>query len=406
MFWRGESLQYRLILTLSLFLIGSLHTMIFAIFQIPENFLMGHDSLSLSVVCKVILYSFAIGVSLGHQMLCRRFGLRKALYFGLVCNLVGIMTLLFNQYVSPTKGLISLIILDMMFFGMALTSVINALVTYIIIEFPKRVGLGIVALFAFFNLGPMTAPLLMDLSEAFHFEKFVYYFLIALLLISIWFVHVYFFDPPVSREVHLKKGSIIWRQLHYRLGLFVISITMYALTETSFSLWGYLKIQMILGEAVANETIPFFWLFLIVGQVFLLAPLYFVSAKRIFYFLVVMVILSACMFPIQSSSAGFVVWLAIAGFGCSAVFPILLSQMEKEMMPFARGNALLPYIEKSISLMFAGYFSGVGIMDLWVQIKSKSLYFDLSTHFHFAALFIAITCLVFIFLNLTAEKKL
>lgn len=406
MFWRGESLTSRMILTLGLFLIGSLHTMIFAIFQIPKNFLMGHESTALAAICKIILYFFAIAMSLSHQLLCRTFGLRKTLYFGLLCNLFGLATLILNHYVTGGSGLISLIIVDMIFFGMALTSVVNGLVTYIIIEFPKKVGMGIVALFAFFNIGPMTAPLFMEFFKASGTGIALDYILIGLILLSIWFVHIYFLNPPISPEkIQLRRGGVIWRELHYRLGLFVIAIIAYGYTETTFNLWGYIKIKNVFGVQLADETIPFFWMFLIIGQLFMLIPLYFLPAKKVFYFLVAVVAASCLFFPLQEKLGGFIGWLVVAGFGCSAVFPILLSQMEKEILPFAHGASIIPYIEKSISLMLAGYFIGVGLVDLWVQILGERPIFSDLTHFRLAAGAIVITAGISVFLDLTAPKS-
>lgn len=405
MFWQGESLIHRLILTLGLFLIGTLHTMIFAIFQIPKNFLMGHESFQLSLVCKLILYFFAIIMSFSHQFLCRTFGLRRTLYFGLLCNFFGVATLLFNEFISSGNGLISLIILDMMFFGMALTSVINGLVTYIILEFPNKVGIGIVALFAFFNVGSMSAPLFMEFFQSYEIPKILNLCLMALIFLSIWFIHVYFFNPPVSPEkIHLRHGGIIWKELHYRLALFVFAIIAYGYTETTFNLWGYIQIKNIFQNPIADETMPFFWMFLILGQISLLIPLYFLPSKRVFYFLVIIVAAASFFFPIQEKLGGFIAWLMAAGFGCSAVFPILLSQMEREILPFAQGSAAYPYIEKSISLMIAGYIFGVGIVDLWAQLLGGHPYFSISAHFHMAAFAILTTGVVSLFLDMTAPK--
>lgn len=404
MFWRGESVSHRMVLTLGLFLIGSLHTLIFATFQIPKNFLMGYDDPYFGFFCKLTLYLFAIITSFVHQRACRNFGLRKVLYFGLLCNFFGLATMLVNQQLS-SPGLIFLIILDMMVFGMALTSVINALVTYITIEFPKNVGMAVVALFAFFNVGPMVAPLLIDSFQAYGTSWAFFTLLMFLLALSLWFVHVTFFDPPISPDrIHLKKESLLWKELHYRLALFVLAVIAYGFTETSFDLWGYIKIDKLFGPQIADETISFFWLFLIVGQVFLLIPLYFISAKKVFYFLVALVIGSALFFPAQEKLGGLITFLAVAGFGCSAVFPILLSQMEKELMPLAQGAALMPYIEKSISLMIAGYFLGVGAVDLWVELLGKAPLFSMQIHFYVAATMIGLTTLISIFLDLRVVK--
>lgn len=398
---RGSFMSKRFALALSLFLIGSLHTMIFAIFQVPENFLMGHHSHELTLACKGVLYVCAIGISFFHQTLCRRIGLRMTLYYGLVCNLLGVSILLLNQHID-VKGVVPLIFLDVVFFGLAITSVINALVTYIIIEFPRRVGVGIVALFAFFNLGAMLASVVLGVLGT----SVIYILLIALLLVSLWFVHTYFFTPASpTHSVRLEKGSAIWKELHYRLGLYVIAIVAYGLTETTFSLWGHVQIENFLGLKVANSTIPIFWLFLIVGQIFLLLPLYLFSAKRIFYFLVFLIMAAGYYFSLQTREFGFIVGLAIAGFGCSAVFPILLSMMEKEISFFAQGTHLLYYIEKVVAIMVAGYFLGVGTIDLWVEKFGQKPLIPMPMHFDLAVLFIATTGLIVFFLNKTWPSK-
>jgi hypothetical protein len=403
MFWRGQILTDRLILTLSLFLIGSLHTMIFAIFQLPDNFLLGHASKSLEFSSKAILYFMAVGTSACHQILCRKMGLRKTLYFGLLCNLIGTASLWLNQTLN-TQNHLAFIYLDMVFFGLALTSVINSLVTYIVIEFPKKVGTGIVALFAFLNLGAMLGPLLQGLFRHLNVDLYTYPFLILLLCLAIWFVHVYFFDPPFPAHlVHLRKGTLIWKELHYRLGLYILAIIAYGLTESTFSIWGYAHIKHLLGTTAASDATSFFWLFLIVGQIFLLLPLYFLPAKRIFYPLILIIMGAGAYFSLQHSLFGFIGGLAAAGFGCSAIFPILLSMMEKEILPFARGKPLLFFIELIVSLMLGGYFLGVGINDLWITLYGERPL--LSPHFNLAILYIGITGLITLFLNLTLAKK-
>jgi hypothetical protein len=404
MFWRGQAISKQILLTLSLYLIGGLHTMIFAIFQIPQNFLLGHTSIDLAFECKIVLYAFAIATSLAHQLLCRKIGLRKTLYMGLLCNIFGLVILMLNQFVGG-KAQISFVFLEMMLFGIALTSVINSLITYIILQFPQKVGAGITALFAVFNGGVMLTPILLNLLEKQNADEFLYPFLIVLILLSLWFVHVYFFTPtfPSALE-HLRKGSLICKELHYRLALFVVAIIAYGLTETTFSLWGFITVQSTIGTSSANTAISIFWLFLIVGQILLLLPLYFLPAKKLFYFLILIMMGSAMYFPEQNALSGYLRALALAGFGCSAVFPILLSMMEKEMLLFAIGNRLLPFIETAVSVMLAGYFIGVGTVDLLVERFGNKPFVPLSTHFQLAVLFSFITGVCALYLNFTFPK--
>lgn len=398
-FWTQKMMSHRFLLTIGLFLIGGLHTMIFAIFQIPGNFLLGSDSPELMFYCKLILYVCAVGVSLSHAPICRRLGLRKALYLGMIFNFLGMTILWISQ--SVQSGHLALIVLDMVFFGLALTSVINPLITYIVLEFPKRVGAGITALFAVFNLGVMMAPLLLDFFRAFSYA--IYPFLLFLLLLSIWFIHAFFFDPPYPTHLeHLRKGSKLWKQLHYRLALFVLAIIAYSMTETTFNLWGVVQMRDLLGLDLADETISLFWLFMIVGQILLLIPLYFYPAKRVFYILIAVVAAALFFFTKQDTLAGFIIAVSFGGFGCSAIFPILLSMMEGELQPFAKGTRLLPYIEMATSIMMAGYFIGVGTIDLWV-VRLGDVPWD-PAYFHQAIAYIAVTGVLGMFLSWTAPK--
>lgn len=400
-------MSHQKMLTISLFLIGSLHTLIFSIFQMPQNFLVGEHSVELILLCKFFLYLVAVIVSFCHQLLGRKLGLRKTLYLGLLCNLLGLTSVVLNQTFFPNQGSLLLMFLSMSFFGLSLASVLNCLVTYITIEYPKRLGMATIILFAFFNLGPLLAPILTAIFPIDGVYSLMYHFLWVLLAIAIWFVHRYFFDPPVSPDkIHMKKGTIIWKELHYRLAFFVIAIFFYGMVESSYDLWGHMEVNAKLGPVVAGEVIPIYWLFLIIGQVLLLAPLYFYPAKRILYFLIALIIFASYQFPLQESRSGFLLWAAIAGAGCSAVFPILIAQMELEILPFAIGNHRLPYLEKGISIMMGGYLAGIGVIDLWVERASQDPAPLFAFHFHWAALAVGITGILSLFLNLTAPSKL
>lgn len=398
MFWNREGLSGRLIIIVSLFLIGAIHTLVFAVFEFPSNFLLGKAA-SYAFYCKIVLYAMAIGVSFSHQSICRTFGLKKTLVVGLLFNSFGLVTLWINKYLG---GLVPLVFLDMFFFGVALTSVINVLITYIVLELPKAVGVGIITLFAAFNAGVMLAPLTIDIFHRSPFPEGIYIFLLLLLLFAARFVAKHFFEPPYPPHLrHLRKGTLIWRDLHYRLGLFLLAVIFYGLTETTFNLWGFVKIASQIGESIANETISLLWLFLIIGQLVLLIPLYFFPSRRIFYFNIVALICDLFFFSRQTHLAGFITALMIGGFFSSVIFPILLSMIEKELIQFGKKKEILPYIETSVSVLMAGYFIGVGTIDLWVETADKTVI--PVTPFYLGMCFIAATGLIGAFLNLTAH---
>ncbi len=398
----AKMIPHKFILTLGLYLIGGLHTMIFAIFQNPINFLFGNPSETLLFSFKIVLYVCAISVSVSHQFIARKLGLRKTLYIGLIFNIFGMASLWFGRAIHSDHPI--LILSNMIFFGIALTSVINPLITYIVLEFPKRVGTAITALFAVFNTGVMLAPILLESMLDWSIHLVCFPLLIAFLLLSLWFVHKYFFDPPYpARLEHLREGTTVWKELHYRLALFVIAIIAYAMAETTFALWGFVEMKEFLGRMIANETVSFFWLFMVIGQVVLLIPLYYFRSKVIFCFLIGLIIVGLFLFPYQRTLGSYIATLALAGFGCSAVFPILISMMEKELIVIVKGSRILPYLETATSLMIAGYFIGVGSIDLWVTEWGNKPW--VMGMFHNAIFYILITGAIGIFISLTCKAS-
>jgi hypothetical protein len=402
MYWKGQMMSEKVMLALSLFLIGALHTMIFSIFQFPSNFLIGKESASQEVVYKLILYTCAIIVSFCHQIFCRNFGLKDTLIGGLFLNMAGLTILWINQNVG---GIELLVFPTMLCFGGALTSVINSLITYIIIEFPKKVSAGTVSLFIFLNGGVMLAPLFLNGFERAGATFWIHGVLIALCLLATWHIRRRFFNPHYPAHLkHLRKGSLIWKELHYRLALFFAAIIGYGLTENTFNLWGFLKIETYFGESIANETVSLMWIFMIVGQILLLIPLYLYSTKNVLYILIPFIIGALFFFSYQTTLPGFVASLILGGIGCSAVFPILLSMMEKELVWVAKKSHLLPYVEASLSVMVAGYIFGVGAIDIWTSTW-ETLPENTGFYIRLASIFIGCTGVIALFLNLTNRES-
>lgn len=389
----------RLIMPLSLFLIGALHAMIFAFFEFPGNFLLGVEEIAFA--CKIVLYTCAIVTSLSHQWICRLLGLKRALVWGLFFNIFGLLTLWINQEIGTW---VPLIFLDMIFFGIALPSVINALITYLILEFPRHIRTGIISLFAAFNGGVMLAPLLIEIFNPSPHREAIYPLLLFLLFLSIWFVAKLFFDPhyPAHLE-HLRRGTLIWKELHYRLALFLLAIICYGLAENTFNLWGFAKLQQFFGTSIADETVSLFWLFLIIGQVTLLIPLHFFRESSVFYLLISLLMADLYFLSSQMHLQGFIASLIIGGFGCSVVFPLLLAMVQRELAVIARKSHILPYVETSVSILIAGYLLGIGIIDL--QLTRADLSIPISSHpFFWGMTAIGTTGLIALFLNLTTPS--
>ena len=392
-----------LALTVSLFLIGALHTMIFGTFQYPSNFTLDDPNFKhLAIYSKVILYGSAVTASFCYPIICRFLGLKYGLIGGLTLNLLGLLFLWINQGLG---GHVAFYFLDMLFFGTALTSVINVLITYIILKFPNRTGAGITALFAVLNGGLMLAPLMIGIFNDLSINDVIFPFLMLLTLLSIWHVEEKMYDPPFPSHLrHLRKGTLIWKELHYRLALFLLAIISYGMIESSFTMWGFGYFAQQLGQAIALETIPVFYLFMIIGQILLLVPLYFYSPKKIFFGLLA-IIAGALYFLFQQQHlSGFLAGFALGGIGCSAIFPIMISMMERELIRVARGSHILPYIETGGSVLIGGYIFGGAFNDLWIGVLNEK---GASSHFHLGVGLglVVVTGVIAFILNLTRPRE-
>jgi hypothetical protein len=133
---------------------------------------------------------------------------------------------------------------------------------------------------------------------------------------------------------------------------------------------------------------------MMLGQLILLIPLYYYSARKVFPFLILGLIFTIFFYAKQTQTIGLILSLILGGVGCAAIFPILLSFMEQEVIELSSKSGrenYLPYIETGTCLMLAGYFFGLGTVDIWVLHSIEFPRFSLENVFHWAI--IVISCL-------------
>jgi MFS family permease len=402
---------HRMLVIIGLFSIGCLHAVIFGFLQYPENFLTRTISSFFQKILLFSLYFTAIFVACISQFISRKWGLKRPFIYGLWAYLFGVIIFYFahtfvrNIYLSDT-----LLILGMILLGFAFSAVFVALTTYITLEFLEHTAMGITILFAFMNLGAMLSPMLLNVFNSWNIGWLFALILCVLMLISIRFVKVNFFDPKFPKHLqHLRKSSILWKEMHLRLGFYVLAIIFYGLVENTFNLFGEQYLSFYLTKTQAYTITSIFWLFLIIGQIFVLIGLYFTTPKKVFLTLVGLIILSFILLPQQKFFSGSAIILALAGIGCSACFPIILAILEvelKDIFKSEKHKSLLPYLEISTALMIAGYIAGTGFIAFLIEFFSK-ITLKLSVVSLYSGVFY---CLIFasitLFLMFSFKKKL
>jgi MFS family permease len=392
----------KIIITTLLFLIGTLHTMVYSFVQFPGTFI-AEDLSDDPIMFKVILYTVTILVSCFHQPIAKRFGLKNVLILGLLGNVAGLIFLYIHHFFEHPFFYFALY-LSMICFGSAVLSVINSLVTYIILEYPKKTVTAITALFIFLNGGIMLTPVVLNSMLVRGLGWSIFFFIIAILLLVVIAVRFLFFEPLYPKDLdHLRSGTLVWKEMHIRLGLYVLAIFLYSLIETTFSLWGSVLLAAHAPLTVAEDAASIFWLFMIIGQLILLIPLYFFEPRRVFYFLIPAILFALIYTPLQTHLLTISTGLAIGGMACAPVYPIILALLEMEIIhaSLMGGHSnYLPLIETAVSFLMASYALGPAVVDIWINLLPNQ---PANPYFYLAAIYIVAITLLMYYLNKTRK---
>jgi hypothetical protein len=400
--WIYSYLNKKITITAFLFLIGTLHTMVYAFVQFPGTFIAA-DLDQDPLLFKVILYGFTVGVSCFHQPIARKLGLKNVLMLGLFGNAIALMLLFFHHYVEHPKYHFALY-LSMMFMGSSMLSVINSLVTYVILEFPTKTVTAITALFAFLNGGIMVTPILLTAAQNLQLTWSVFFIIIGMLLLAVGAVWLLFFEPVYPKHYeHLRSGTLVWKEMHQRLGLYILSIFLYSLVESTFSLWGNVHLLSFVSFSVAENAASVFWVMMILGQLLLMIPLYYFEPRKVFYVLVPFVLFALIYTPLQTKLSTITFGLGLGGFSCAAIYPIILALLEMEIIHaslISHEGHYLPLIDTAVSFLMAGYLLGSSVIDFWIYFLPKA---TAPPHFHLAIVFLAVITFLMFYLDWTRK---
>jgi hypothetical protein len=153
------------------------------------------------------------------------------------------------------------------------------------------------------------------------------------------------------------------------MGLFICAMMFYGMIETVFTGWGGFYLLNFIDAAEAKFAVTFFWVAMVIGQIALLAPIYFYSARKIFSLLLLYAIGVTFFLERQTEVRSLMTGFIAAGIGCSIFFPMLLAFFEKEVMQtcaLSKIESPIAFIETGISLMVGGYLGGAGIVKLCI----------------------------------------
>jgi len=392
-------ISQKYLITLGILCSNMIHIMLVTYFQIQNNFLDGQFESS-TIPINSIYYGIAILTTIGYPMIVKKLGLKFTLMTALVFDMISLALLWASISLG---GVLPLIFISTVFLGFSLITVAITNISYFVLEFPKKLGVSLMAVFAFGDAGVITANLLSDTFSSIQFNEG--FFLVMAFLYSglIFFIYTKFTEPPFPKHLeHLRKGSLIWKEFHFRLGFFMIAAIGYGIVETIFAVWGEIYLIQFMTESLAVYTISLFWFAMLLGQIILLLPLYYFPMRQILPPLIIAVVLILIFIQSQTHFLGFITGFSIAGFACAAILPIIIASMERELITasfLSHQQNYLPYVEIGTALLMGSYYIGIGGMNLYVLTVRHAKELHAENFFHWAVLITALMGLITMFLN-------
>jgi len=285
--------------------------------------------------------------------LARRVGLQTLLWLSLLANAISQLAVTASAHVGMDMSFAILLVgTATLGLGFGLSSA--PLNSYPPAFFPQHRDASVVALHTALGLGLAAGPLLagpfLMMGNWAQFSLWLGGISIALAVVAI-VVTLPESESGAERHAAHTGSSVLASPA---LWLFVAIAMLYAFAEGTFSNWAviYLHEDRALSAAVAASALSVFWGALAVGRLLISALVLRVPPARVWLALPVLMAIAFLMLPLARSPATGIGLFAVAGFACSAFFPLTIGRVSER---FPAETALVS------SVMVAALMIGVGL---------------------------------------------
>ena len=330
----------------------------------------------------------AIASSLMGAQASRLWGAKKVLLWGLLADVASMAVLLFSILVMHQPGLgLPLLMLATALMGFGFGGVVPVLNTFVADFQPTRVDQAVLMLNALLGLGTALAPALAALVVG----PGIWWMLPLLVLVSaalLWLacrMQPFQLSAPNPEQV-ATPGA---RQLPYgRLLLFVFVATLYGLSETLNGNWAVLLMSNHLDSPpqVSSLALTLFWTFVTLGRLlFSRFPKWFPPRLLLPGLPVFLAVIFAGISRLgQGNGDAGLALFALAGLGCSALLPLIISFGQKQLVQLGSSAA---------GVLIAFYQLGYGLAAFGGGTLQQSLKLSIASLFGWGAA-VAITLAV------------
>ena len=293
--------------------------------------------------------ALAIVGSLGGGTLAERWGLKPLLLITLLANAVSQVLLGGAIWIDPAWAFPA-VLLGTASMGLAFGVGGAPLNSYPPLFFPETSDTAVVALHSLLGGGLALGPVLVAPFIARDAWIGFPFLLAALCILTLLGTGLLSFptqetDEEDADEPRPVRSGLFWA--------FVVAAIAYAFAEGTFSNWAVMYLHEARGvpEATAGLALSVFWAAIVAGRLLTSVLVLRVSSQSVWLVLPVLMGAAFLLLPFAEGAALGIGLFAVAGLGCSAFFPLLITMI---------GRAFPEHVAWSSSMMIAALMLGVG----------------------------------------------
>ena len=295
--------------------------------------------------------ALAIVGSVSGGTLARRLGLKTLLLAMLAANALSQLLLAGSLWVEPSLAFPAILLgTASMGLGFGLSGA--PLNSFPPLLFPEKDETAVVAVHTLLGLGLAIGPLVVAPFVA--AGQWVGFPLLLLSLMVLALAAAAGIAFPTDEAADTAQAAATRPTGRVLFWLFVAVAVLYAFAEGTFSNWAVVYLNEGLGasEATAGLSLSVFWGALVAGRLLVSALVLRLPARAIWLALPVLMIAAFLLLPYAETAAAGIALFGLAGFGCSAFFPLTITLISK---------CFPEHVSWVSSMMVAALMTGVGI---------------------------------------------
>jgi fucose permease len=297
----------------------------------------------------------AIAASLLGSSFARKWGMKTVYRGGLIFNILAMALIAASQLVSGNHhAAYILVILGTTFVGAGFGSTLPTINVYATNFFPNKSASALTVLHTLLGIGTALAPFLVTIlvkQIGWWLLPVAVIAVLLVLLAAAFMLPLKYEDKTPAAKVPV-NGPIVF--LPGRVRLFMVTVLLYGFCETIFANWAIIFLNKEKGVSLqeAGYALAAFWVMVSIGRLLISVLSLWVSVRWVYRILPVLITLSLLAVTKAVSPIGGIMLFALAGFSCSAFFPL----------SFSLGQKGFEAIEQRVSgWLMASYMLGYGL---------------------------------------------